>query len=91
MPFLAAPVFSAWLMEYLHNGILTTDIHYQVKLFALSVRTQAQRLHVTSLFTGIQQYNKTAKREREQERRENILDPLTLVYFQEVLLVYVVR
>ncbi|AWP16755.1 Hypothetical protein SMAX5B_003432 [Scophthalmus maximus] len=25
------------LMEKCHNGILTTDIHYQVKLFALSL------------------------------------------------------
>ncbi|GLD56245.1 runt-related transcription factor 3-like isoform X1 [Lates japonicus] len=30
------------LMEWRHNGILTTDIHYQVKLCALSVRIRAR-------------------------------------------------
>lgn len=29
---LAAPVFSVGLMEKCHNGILTTDIHYEAKL-----------------------------------------------------------
>lgn len=54
-------MFSVGLMDQRHNGILTTDIHYQVKLGALSVRIRAQRLHVTGPFTGTWQYNKRAK------------------------------
>lgn len=68
---LCAPVFSVGLMECRHNGILTTDIHYQVKL-VLSVRIRAQRLHVTGPFTGTGQYNKMAN------RKKNIR-PLTLL------------
>lgn len=53
-----------FLMEERYNGILTTNIHYLVKLCALSVRIRAQRLHVTGRFTGTWQYNKRARRRK---------------------------
>lgn len=56
------------------------------------VRIQAHRLHVTEPFTGTQQYNKRAERKKKNKKtKKNILGPLTLLYFQEVLLVCVVR